>query len=308
MLNKNIFIYVLLLSLFCSFISSKEILIISKVNDDIITNIDIENEKKYLLLLNKNLDKLSKHEIFDLAKNSLIREKIKKKETDRLFEKTNDKIENKIIKNFYNKIGFDKEENFIDFLENKKINFQILKEKLLIEALWNQLIYNNFNEKIRIDEILLQEKIIEYYKSKEKKYEYKLSEIVIENVKDIEFKKKEIYKYINEFGFKVAANKYSKSDTSKYGGDIGWIKGTRLSNNIKNKISKIKIDQVSEPIQISNGYLFLQLNNKKKIEEKYDLKKELKQQINFEKNRQLKQYSLNYYKKLKKNTSIYENK
>ena len=161
--------------------------------------------------------------------------KLKKKETDRLFEKTNDKIENKIIKNFYNKIGFDKEENFIDFLEKKKINFQILKEKLLIEALWNQLIYNNFNEKIRIDEILLQEKIIEYYKSKEKKYEYKLSEIVIENVKDIEFKKKEIYKYINEFGFKVAANKYSKSDTSKYGGDIGWIKGTRLSNNIKNK-------------------------------------------------------------------------
>ena len=40
------------------------------------------------------------------------------------------------------------------------------------------------------------------------------------------------------------------------------------------------------------------------MKEDFDLEKELKQQINFEKNRQLNQFSLNYYKNLKKNLII----
>ena len=308
MLFKKIFIISLLLFFVKSFTSSEEIFIVSKVNDEIITNIDIENEKKYLLLLNDKLNKLSNNEIFDLSKNSLIREKVKKKEVERLFVKQNDEVGIKIVKNFYNKLGFDKEKNFIDFLKKKEINYESLKEKIVLEALWNQIIFNNFNKRVRIDESLLKKKIIHYYNSKDKKYEYQLSEIVIGNEKDINLKKKEIYKYIKQFGFKIAANKYSSSDTSKYGGDIGWIKGTRLSDNIKNKISKIKVGDVSEPIQVSSGYLFLQVNNKKEIKEDFDLEKELKQQINFEKNRQLNQFSLNYYKKLKKNVIINENK
>ena len=308
MFFKKIFINILLSFLFYNFTISQEIIIVSKVNDEIITNIDIENEKKYLLLLNNNLEKLTEDEILNLAKNSLIREKVKKREIDRLFVKQNEIVENKIIKNFYNKFGFDKEKNFIDFLKKKEINYEILKEKIVLEALWNQIIFNNFNKRVRIDESLLKKKIIDYYNSKDKKFEYQLSEIVIGNEKDINLKKKEIYKYIKQFGFKIAANKYSSSDTSKYGGDIGWIKGTRLSNNIKNKISKIKVGDVSEPIQVSNWYLFLQVNNKKEIKEDFNLEKELKQQINFEKNRQLNQFSLNYYKKLKKNVIINENK
>ena len=308
MLFKKIFIAIIISFLFFNITSSQEILIINKVNDDIITNIDIENEKKYLLLLNNNLNKLSEIEFFNLAKNSLIREKIKKKEVDKLFIKQNDKVENKIIENFYKKLGFDKEKNFIVFLDKNKIKFEDLKEKLIIDALWNQLVFNNFNSRVKIDNKLIEKQIIEYYKSKDKKFEYQLSEIVIGNEKDINLKKREIFKYIEKFGFKIAANKYSKSDTSKYGGDLGWIKGTRLSSKIKKKISKIKIGGISEPIVVPNGYLFLKINNKKEIDEKFDLKKELKQQIIFEKNRQLNQFSLNFYKKLKKNTNIHENK
>ena len=120
MFFKKIFINILLSFLFYNFAISQEVIIVSKVNDEIITNIDIENEKKYLLLLNNKLEKLSEDEILNLAKNSLIREKVKKKEIERLFVKQNEKVENKIIKNFYNKLGFDKEKNFIDFLNKKK--------------------------------------------------------------------------------------------------------------------------------------------------------------------------------------------
>ena len=88
MLFKKIFIISLLLFFVKSFTSSEEIFIVSKVNDEIITNIDIENEKKYLLLLNDKLNKLSNNEIFDLSKNSLIREKVKKKRGWKIIRKT----------------------------------------------------------------------------------------------------------------------------------------------------------------------------------------------------------------------------
>jgi len=308
MLIKKLFIFFIISFLFYNFTNSQEIIIISKVDKEIITNMDIEIEKKYLLLLNNKLNKLSEKEFFNLAKNSLIREIIKKKEINKLFNKQNEKIENKIIEDFYNRLGFVKKNEFIKFLDKKKIKYENLKEKLTIETLWNQIIYRKFNDKVKIDENSIKKKIINYYNSKDKKYEYNLSEITIDIEKNINLKKKEISKYIEQFGFKIAANKFSKSDTSKYGGEIGWIKSTMVTKKIKNKLSIIKIGEITEPIQTSNGYLFLKLNDKREIKEKLDLKKELKQQIKFEKNRQLNQFSLNYFKKLKKNISIYENK
>jgi len=202
MFFKKIFINILLSFLFYNFTISQEIIIVSKVNDEIITNIDIENEKKYLLLLNNKLEKLTEDEILNLAKNSLIREKVKKKEIDRLFDKQNEIVENKITKNFYNKLGFDKEKNFIDFLKKKEINYESLKEKIVLEALWNQIIFNNFNKRVRIDESLLKKKIIDYYNSKDKKFEYQLSEIVIGNEKDISLKKKKSTNILNSLVLK----------------------------------------------------------------------------------------------------------
>ena len=308
MLIKKILILFIVSFLFCNFTKSQEIIIISKVGNDIVTNIDIENEKKYLLLLNDKLNQLSKSDFSRLAKNSLIKEIVKKKEINKSFEIKDEKIGNKIVKNFYTRIGFKNKNKFVEFLDKKKINFENLKEKLIIEAFWKRLIYIKFNTRIRIDEKSIEKDIINYYNSIEKKFQFNLSEIVIDVEKDISIKKKEIFNYIDEFGFKVAANKYSKSDTSKYGGEIGWIKSSRLTKKIKNHISKINIGEITEPIQTSNGYILIKLNDKREIKEKLDLKSELKQQVEFEKNRQLNQFSLNYFKKLKKNTSIYESK
>tara|TARA_B100002051_G_scaffold204859_1_gene195231 strand:+ start:5396 stop:6319 length:924 start_codon:yes stop_codon:yes gene_type:complete len=307
MLIKKVFLFFIISALFCNFAKSQEIIIVSKVDNEIITNIDVEIEKNYLLLLNEKLINLNKKEFFNLAKNSLIREKIKRKEINKLFKKRDEKIKKKIIENFYNRLGFKKKNEFLQFLTKKQIKFENIEEKLIVEAFWNQLIYIKFKNKVRIDKKSIESDIIKFYNTKDKKFEFNLSEIVIDFEKDITLKTKEISTYIEEFGFKVAANKYSKSDTSKYGGEIGWIKSSRLTKNVKNQLSTIKIGEITKPIQSSNGYLFLKLNDKREIKEKLDLKNELKQQIEFEKNRQLNQFSSNYYKKLKKNTHIYEN-
>ena len=308
MFLKKIFIFFIISLILNNFAKSEGIFIVSKVDNEIITNLDIEIEKNYLLLLNDKLNKLSKEEFSELAKISLIREIIKKKEIKKSFKEPNNKFTNKIIKNFYHKIGFKNKEDFIKFLDTKNISFNILKEKLIIDAFWNQLIFMKYNDKIRIDKSSIKTDIINYFNSRDKKYEFNISEIIIDIDNDLASKKKEILKYAKEFGFKVAANKYSKSDTSKYGGEIGWIKSSRLTKTVKNHISNTKIGEITEPIQTSNGYLFLKLNDKREIKEKIDLENELKQQVEFEKNRQLNQFSLIYYKKLEKNTSVYENK
>ena len=308
MLKKKLFILITITFFFINLTKSQEIKIVSKIDDKIITNIDIEIEKKYLLLLNNKLSKLSENDIFYLAKDSLIKEIIKEKEINKLFKKKDKQNNNKIIKNFYNRLGFDNKNEFIKFLNKNKISFENLEEKLIIEGMWNRIIYIKFKNKVRIDKNSIEKEIINYYKSKNKKYEYNLSEILIDIEKDINVKKKEISKYIKQFGFKVAANKYSKSDTSKFGGQIGWIKSSRLTKKIKDELSKTKIGETTKPIETSNGYLILYLNEKREIKEKFNLESELKQQINYETNKQLNQFSLIYYKKLKKNTNIYENK
>tara|TARA_X000000368_G_C22962030_1_gene681429 strand:- start:139 stop:1068 length:930 start_codon:yes stop_codon:yes gene_type:complete len=309
MLKRKFFLIPFIYLFFFNFAYSNEIKIIVKIDNELITNIDIENEKKYLLLLNENLNKLSKEENFILAKNSLIREKIKMKEINKFYKENDDiKFENKIIENFYKRLGFSNKNDFEKFVIKKKINFENLKKKLILEGVWNQIVYRKYKDKIKINKLQIKERIKKNYNSQEKKYEYNLSEILVDVEKNISFIENELLKYIKEFGFKIAANKYSKSDTSKYGGEIGWIKSASLSEKIRKKISSINIGEIAEVIQTPNGYLILKLNDKKEITEKLNLENELEMQVQFEQNRQLNQFSLNYYKKLKQNVNIYESK
>ena len=132
MLIKKIFVSLVLFLVSINSSIANEIKIVSKVGNEIITNIDIENEKKYLLLLNDNLNKLTKKEFFNLARNSLIREKIKNNEIKRLFPKKNDiKFEERLVEDFYKRLGFVNKEDFINFLNNKNLLFGVLKKKLI---------------------------------------------------------------------------------------------------------------------------------------------------------------------------------
>ena len=145
--------------------------------------------------------------------------------------------------------------------------------------------------------------------SKNKKYEFNLSEIVFETNKDetLELKKNIILKYIESNNFKAAASKYSISSSSNIGGEIGWIKETLLSESLLKIIKNLKIGQISEPLKYPNGYLLLKINDKKEMKQILSTEQELEELVKFEKNRQLNQFSLLFFKKLKQNTIINEN-
>jgi len=280
-----------------------------KINDEIITNLDIENEKKYLLFLNQKLIELDKSKVEDLAKNSLITEIIKKIELEKFFDFTNNNhLVNKIEKQLIKKRNINNVEEFKKILKDKDLDYFIVKEKLLIETLWNKLIYEKYKDNVVINKKELRENIIIKFNNNKQKFAYNLSEIVLS--KDIgetlDKKLLKIDKSIEKIGFENTANIYSISSSSKNGGLIGWINEIQISKKINEKIRKLEVNQITEPIEIQNGYILIKVNNKKQVQQNINIDNELDKLINKEMNNQLSNFSTIFYKKLKKNIEINE--
>ena len=277
--------------------------IIYIIQNEIITNIDIKNEFKHLLVLNNNLKELDKEKIFEISNESIIREKIKKIEISKNFKKIkiNDEYLKALLKNMYSGLGLKSSEEFKKYLKNYDLTIIDLKEKITINALWNEMIIKKYGSQIIINEDKIKKKIVNNLKQKIK--EYQLSEIIYEvkNKEEIKNKYNEIIKDINEIGFQNSASIYSISETAKTGGDIGWISENSLNDKIKKNISNLDIGEVSAPIILSNGVLILKIINTKKSDINFDQEAEFKKLINYERNRQLNQFSKIYYNKIKKN-------
>ena len=286
---------------------AQEIKIIFKVNNEIITNIDIDNEYKYLITFNQNLNNLNKNEVIEIAKKYIIQEKIKNKEIKNLIKIEDKNFESKVISNFFRQQGFDTEEDFKNYLDTNNLNYDFLKSKILGENLWRQIIYEKFKSKLKIDKNKIQMEIKETLNKNNKLFEYNISEILIKKDQNYIKEFKKIKEQIKESNFQIAASKFSVSDTSKMGGLIGWIEGSTLSPEINNLLKKLSVNEFTEPFEVPGGYLILRLNDKKEIIQKQDLEKQTNLRINFEINKQLTQYSLMYYKKLEKNALINEN-
>ena len=306
-LNKfNLIIF--LLTIFFNNAYSIENKIILKIDNEIITTLDIENEKNYLRALNPNIKNLDKKNLNSIAKNSLIREKIKENEILKYTKtiKINQKFLEKLIKNRYAKLNLNNKNEFLNYLKNFDIDIENIEKKISIETVWNQLIYQKFSSKVKIDKNSLKKQIEETFSKGEKSY--LLSEIVISaNNKNLLNKKlKEIKEEISNNSFNNAALLYSNSDTSELGGKLGWINESSLNKNISEKLKNLKIKEITEPIFTANGYLILKIDDIKFIEKNYDKEKELENLIMFKTNQQLNQFSNIYFKKIKKNTNINE--
>ena len=309
-MKLKIFFIVLLnyLIFFSNLHSQENVYIELKIEDEIITNIDINNEKNYLIALNNKLKNLSKDQIYKVSKNSLIREKIKKIELVKFFELEKSNIlTEELIKNLYKNLKFNDEKEFNNYLKNYNLTTDEVGKKILIEALWNQLIFDKFNKNIKIDENKLKIKLNNELK-KNKIEEFNLSEIVFQvgPNETINEKNKKILNFIKNNGFENAANSFSVSDSSKFGGKIGWVNKTQISKTILEKVNNLIIGEITNPVQINNGYIVLKLEDKRSVKRNVDIDKELKKLIVFEKEKQLNQYSLMYYYRIKKNLFINE--
>jgi len=296
-------------SLFFTTAQPSETVILLKVNNEIITNYDIERESKYLSALNNELKKLDSLSIAKISQNSLIREIIKKNEIIKYFPlKKNEMLVNEFTNKFFTDLNFENEKSFENYLSSFDLKLQEVKDKFEIELLWNELIKQKFSDQINVNEKFLKEKIKNEKLSKKSVVEFELSEILFKtsNTDNLKNLNAEIQKNIIDTGFKNTANIFSISDTAKYGGKIGWLNEGQLSQNILTSIKGLNVGEFSAPIKTTRGYLILKIDDKKKKNLEVDEKIILKNLINYENQRQYNQFSLLYYNKIKLNNEISE--
>ena len=304
------FILFLFLLLIISFKSStaENFYIVYKVNNEIITNSDIEKEYRYLVSLNNQLKNLEKQKIIELSKESALREKIKKIELIKYFDlKTiNIDIDN-YLENFYRNLNINNKKEFEEYLQSNKISLNYVQKKIEIEILWNQLIYDRYIGQINIDTNQLKEKVKKLISTKKQK-KYSLSEILfdIENNSNFEKKLENINQSISEIGFKNTANIYSISDSSKFGGKIGWIEEQKLSTKILEQLKALEVGQYTSPVQVGSSFLILKIEEIKYENAIINEDEELNKMIQFETSKQLDQFSKIFYEKIKINSFINE--
>ena len=282
--------------------------ILFKIDNEIITTIDIYEEIKFLKIFNPEINNLEDAELFEISKNSILRDRIKKIEILEFVKelKVQDKFLLNLIKNKYSKTNIDTLEDFRIYLKKNNLDFNNVNEKLTIELIWNDLIYQKFNKKISIDKEKIKKELLENSK-KERQREFLLSEIVFTENDKINFKKRyeEIISDMNNIGFKKTALKHSESDTASNGGLIGWIKEDNLNQNIKKIITELKTGQFSKPIRTSSGFMILKIEDEKEYLSEFNLADKMEEVIRFKTNDQLNQFSNMYFNKIKKDLIIY---
>tara|TARA_Y100000816_G_scaffold276430_1_gene245606 strand:- start:61 stop:1005 length:945 start_codon:yes stop_codon:yes gene_type:complete len=282
--------------------------ILFKVDNEIITTIDIYEEIRFLKTFNPEMSNLSEPQLFEISKNSILRDKIKKIEIMN-FVKTL-KVENKfifnLIRNRYSDMNIKSFEDFENYLKDKNFNVNYIREKFTIELIWNDLIYQKFNKKVVINKDKIRKEILQN-PQKGKQRELLLSEIIFDaqnkiNLNDVH---KKILLDIEKFGFKKSAIIHSNSDTATNGGLIGWVKEDNLNKTIKKSISKLQPGQFSEPIRTSSGFMIIKVDDKREYVSNINLEDKVNDVVRFQTNNQLDQFSSMYFNKIKKDLMIY---
>lgn len=305
---KVLFIFSILFLNFQN-LNSLENKILFKVDNEIITTMDIFEEIKFLKAFNPEIKNLKETELIEISKNSILRSIIKKIELRNVVEelKVDDKFLSNLIISKYSKIGIDSFEKFEIYLNDKNLDIKLIKEKFTIELIWNDYIYQKFYKKVVIDREKIKREILQS-PQKENQREFLLSEINFNatDKTDLKSKYKRITSDIEKLGFKKTALKHSNSESASNGGLIGWVKEDNLNLAIKEIISELKIGQVSKPIRTSSGFIILKIEDEKLYVSKLNINEKVEEIIKFKTNDQLSQFSKMYFNKIKKNKIINE--
>ena len=280
--------------------------ILFKVNNEIVTSVDILNEIKYLNLLNKNLKNFDENKIYEIAKNSIIKNIIKENELKKYFTKleVDEKYLNNVTIKYFDKLNLNSIDELKDLLKKNNLIFEEIQNKITIQILWNNLIFQKFSKNVKIDKKLIKEEI----SKKETQDEYLISELVF-NLKEKETLEKKLSIIENEIkknNFANAAILYSISDTAINGGNVGWVNFNSLSKKIRDQLYKIQVGEITNPIQIPGGFIILKIEEKREKIVNLDVEKEFEKIIKIQTNEQLNQFSNIYYNKIERDINIRE--
>ena len=237
--------------------------IVVKVGNDLITSVDIKNEIITNLIISKQ--KVTQETINgnkDYAVKNLISKSIKRAEVNKYSVTAYNKND---LRNYA--LGIAKKFNtnikgLKKIFKESNINYETFEKNYETELLWNSFIFSIYKNQININivevanevKVLLKTQIIEY----------NISEIEILKSENEKQKIDEVFELIKKEGFEVAAKKLSIAKSSKNSGLLGWVSNRSFSKTYLDEIKRIKINEISSPMNNKNSITIFRINNLRK--------------------------------------------
>ena len=263
MIKSNIF-SVLLLFLITFYTKSYEVTIIAKVNNEIITNLDLENRLKMALDLSKlpNEEEI-KNKLKPRVLDGLINETLKIQEANRLGVFVTNQEVTEQINRLERRLGIE-QNTLLSSYKQKDIPSITILNQIRSQLLWEKLLYNIVISKVRVSEKQISD-TFDLLVSKSGEIEYNISEIFIslDNV-EAEQRINSIYSKLNSKNFLLLAEQFSDGIASNSNPRNNWTRQSLLDQDIQSSVSNLDIGEISRPIKTSAGYYIILLNDKRK--------------------------------------------
>lgn len=231
--------------------------IVALVNSEIISSDDLKSRINAFLLNSKiPLNAQTSGIITQRALESAINDKIKLQEA----AKNNIEITPEEVKNALSK--FEKNNKIpsgqLDsVLKNANVNPDTLAEQAKADLAWTRLI-----RKKSFSEGQTSQKEIETALAEAKldlnTPKYLVSEIYIKKDKARNLNEL-VYNLRNDPRFELYAMQFSDSPSASNGGDLGWVNEGKLPSTLEVALKKMHDGDVSDPIQVGEGYYILKL-------------------------------------------------
>ena len=305
--RKNIF-YTIIFILFLTTSSFGEIKdnLFATVGDKALTDSDVINEIKTILILNNQAYTIEKKkELQSIAVRRIIERAIKKIETEKY-----DFLE-------FNQIDLDIQINSIaqranvsvdtlkNIFETNGLDFEQIKKNIITELLWNNLMISIYKNNLTVNEDEINQQLKNFDKNTESN-EYLISEIVLKSVETNKLNEElnKVKNMIKDIGFEKTAMTVSVSPNSTSGGNIGWIEENSLAKKFKSRIISTPVGEISEPIVLPEGIIIFTVRDKRKSNKVGDLESIRKSLIAAERNKILNMYSLSHYESLTRKIAV----
>ena len=178
----------------------------------------------------------------------------------------NEQIQN-IVSEIEKENGFKKGE-FKEYLKDNKTDISILEKQLETSIGWRQLVSNKFRNQVIIQDSEV-ETILTKLKSSIGKEEFLIEQIFLsfEDKKENEVLNniRNLHKQVTSGGDFISISKQFSDSFGGKVGNIGWISELDLDPKIVNKVKKIEIKKLSQPLKGENGYFIIKVLDKKII-------------------------------------------
>ena len=302
----------IILSIFMFFIYYAEIAsamkatLFATVGDKAITQLDIINEVKTILILSgQSFTEDRREELQSAAIKSIIKRNIKMIEIEKYdsLKFSNDDL-NIELNNLAVNVNMDLDTLRNTFITND-LDFSVVREQVKTEVLWNSLIFEIYKDRLFVNQEEINEQL-KSFQQKEDIDEYLISEIILESVPidQVDNEIQKIKEKIAVDGFEKVAINFSISETSLKGGNLGWINENLITDNFKSKILNTPVGEISEPVILPEGIVIFKVRDKRKTKKNENLVEVKNQLISAEKSKILNMYSLSHYDNLRRTITI----